>query len=152
MATEAQCGCTMRGLPHGALSQDGYWEECSSPGPCYQRVPALALSSREHELWVSLGAAGSHFITVSPQRQGHSNPSSSECLGSINCNPRGLGECSVEKAGLQREQVQAVTQASCEVPIKLSWLTDSVMLDTFPGRISKLWSQIIMPLSHATTF
>lgn len=94
MATEAQCCCTVRGLPH--------------PGPCYQRVPALALSPREHELWVSLGAAGSHFITVSPQRQGHCNPSSSECLGSITCNARGPGEYRVEKAGLQRKQVQGV--------------------------------------------
>lgn len=94
MATEAQCCCTVRGLPH--------------PGPCYQRVPALALSPGEHELWVSLGAAGSHFITVSPQRQGHCNPSSSECLGSITCNARGPGECRVEKAGLQRKQVQGV--------------------------------------------
>lgn len=104
MATEAQCCCTVRGL-----LQDGYWDEYSSPGPCYQRVLALALSSREHELWVSLGAAVSHFITVSPQRQGHFNPSSSECLGPINCNSRSPGELPVEKAGLQRKQAQIVT-------------------------------------------
>lgn len=103
MATEAQCCCTVRGL-----AQHGDGDEYSSPGPCYQRVPALALSSREHALWVSLGTAGSHVITVSPQRQGHCNPSSSECLGSITCDARGPGECHVEKAALQRKQVRVV--------------------------------------------
>lgn len=50
MATEAQCCCTMRGLPQGAISQDGHWDGYSSPGPCYQRAPALAVSPEEHEL------------------------------------------------------------------------------------------------------
>lgn len=105
MATEAQCACTMRGLLQVARSQDGYWEAYSFPGPCYQGIPALALTAREHELWVPLEAAGSHFIMLELSKARSLQPILFECLGSIRRNPRGpwrmpcgKGHASAEKA------------------------------------------------------
>lgn len=153
MATEAQCCCTMRGLPQGAHSQHGCWEAHSLLGPCHQGIPAGALDAGQQELWVTLGAAGSHFIMVELSKARTLQPILFWMLRLHKVQPQGSLENALWKRPcLCRETVSIVTSVAYEMPVKLSLLTDNAMLKTFPRKTSKFLPQIIMPLSHTTTF